>query len=100
VILEAKNVVITEDGTLSTVPGDGKNNWAKDNDSDGIIDTSNMASATTATITVGTTTSNTTATVTTTPAGDVVLVTKYVNSPTGSIAPQDSGTLNFQRKLN
>ena len=101
VILEAKNVVITEDGTLSTVPGDGKNNWAKDNDSDGIIDTSNMASATTATITVGTTTSNTTATtVTTTPAGDGVLVTKYVNSPTGSIAPQDSGTLNFQRKLN
>jgi hypothetical protein len=96
--------VITEDGTLSTVPGDGKNNWAKDNDSDGIIDTSNMASATTATITVGTTTSNTTATtVTTTPAGDGVLVTKYVNSPTGpteSIAPQDSGTLNFQRKLN
>ncbi|NTW20731.1 MAG: hypothetical protein HGA42_14550 [Nostocales cyanobacterium W4_Combined_metabat2_030] len=100
VILQAQNVVITEDGTLSTVPGDGKNNWAKDNDSDGIIDTSNMASATTATITVGTTTSNTTATVTTTPAGDVVLVTKYVNSPTGSIAPQDSGTLNFQRKLN
>jgi len=104
VILQAQNVVITEDGTLSTVPGDGKNNWAKDNDSDGIIDTSNMASATTATITVGTTTSNTTATtVTTTPAGDGVLVTKYVNSPTGpteSIAPQDSGTLNFQRKLN
>ena len=104
VILQAQNVVITEDGTLSTVPGDGKNNWAKDNDSDGIIDTSNMASATTATITVGTTTSNTT--VTTTPAGDGVLVTKYVNSPTGpteptvSIAPQDSGTLNFQRKLN
>jgi hypothetical protein len=101
VILQAQSVVITEDGTLSTVPGDGKNNWAKDNDSDGIIDTSNMASATTATITVGTTTSNTTATtVTTTPAGDGVLVTKYVNIPTTSIAPQDSGTLNFQRKLN
>jgi hypothetical protein len=101
VILNAKDVVITEDGTLSTVPGDGKNNWAKDNDGDGIIDTSNMASVTTATITVGTTTSNTTATtVTTTPAGDGVLVTKYVNSPAGSIAPQDSGTLNFQRKLN
>jgi len=101
VILNAQNVVITEDGTLSTVPGDGKNNWAKDNDSDGIIDTSNMASATTATITVNnsTTTPNPT-TVTTTPAGDGVLVTKYVNSPTGSIAPQDSGTLNFQRKLN
>lgn len=101
VILQAQNVVITEDGTLSTVPGDGKNNWAKDNDGDGIIDTSNMASVTTATITVGTTTSNTTATtVTTTPTGDGVLVTKYVNSPAGSIAPQDSGTLNFQRKLN
>jgi hypothetical protein len=101
VILQAQSVVITEDGTLSTVPGDGKNNWAKDNDSDGIIDTSNMASATTATITVNnsTTTPNPT-TVTTTPAGDGVLVTKYVNSPTGSIAPQDSGTLNFQRKLN
>jgi len=94
VILNAQNVVITEDGTLSTVPGDGKNNWAKDNDSDGIIDTSNV---------IGTATAITT---TFTPNGDIsgatpaTDVTKYVNSPTTSIAPQTSGTFTFQRKLN
>jgi len=94
VILQAQNVVITEDGTLSTVPGDGKNNWAKDNDGDGIIDTSNV---------IGTATAITT---TFTPNGDIsgatpaTDVTKYVNSPTTSIAPQTSGTFTFQRKLN
>jgi hypothetical protein len=97
VILQAQNVVITEDGTLSTVPGDGKNNWAKDNDGDGIIDTSNV---------IGTATAITT---TFTPNGDIsgatpaTDVTKYVNSPTSpttSIAPQTSGTFTFQRKLN
>jgi hypothetical protein len=94
VILQAQNVVITEDGTLSTVPGDGKNNWAKDNDNDGIIDTSNV---------IGTATATTT---TFTPNGDIsgatpaTDVTKYVNSPTTSIAPQTSGTFTFQRKLN
>ena len=94
VILQAQNVVITEDGTLSTVPGDGKNNWAKDNDGDGIIDTSNV---------IGTATAITT---TFTPNGDIsgatpaTDVTKYVNSATTSIAPQTSGTFTFQRKLN
>ena len=94
VILQAQNVVITEDGTLSTVPGDGKNNWAKDNDNDGIIDTSNV---------IGTATATTT---TFTPNGDIsgatpaTDVTKYVNSPAGLIAPQALGTFTFQRKLN
>jgi hypothetical protein len=91
VILQAQNVVITEDGTLSTVPGDGKNNWAKDNDSDGIIDTSNMASATTGVPTLS---------IVTVPAGDVVDVTKYTGTRSGLVAPQESGTFNFQRKLN
>ena len=36
IILDADNVVIEEDGTL------GDNNWAKDNDGDNIIDTSNV----------------------------------------------------------
>lgn len=93
VILNAQNVVITEDGTLSTVPGDGKNNWAKDNDSDGIIDTSNVIGTATAT-TIFTPTADVTGT---TPATDV---TKYVNSPAGLIAPQALGTFTFQRKLN
>lgn len=94
VILQAQNVVITEQGDLSTTPGDGKNNWAKDNDNDGIIDTSNV---------IGTATAITT---TFTPNGDIsgatpaTDVTKYVNSPTTSIAPQTSGTFTFQRKLN
>jgi len=91
VILNAQNVVITEDGTLSTVPGDGKNNWAKDNDGDGIIDTSNMASATTGVPTLS---------IVTVPAGDVVDVTKYTGTRSGLVAPQESGTFNFQRKLN
>ena len=91
VILQAQNVVITEDGTLSTVPGDGKNNWAKDNDGDGIIDTSNMASATTGVPTLS---------IVTVPAGDVVDVTKYTGTRSGLVAPQESGTFNFQRKLN
>jgi hypothetical protein len=94
VILQAQNVVITEQGDLSTTAGDGKNNWAKDNDNDGIIDTSNV---------IGTATAITT---TFTPNGDIsgatpaTDVTKYVNSPTTSIAPQTSGTFTFQRKLN
>lgn len=94
VILQAQNVVITEQGDLSTNAGDGKNNWAKDNDGDGIIDTSNV---------IGTATAITT---TFTPNGDIsgatpaTDVTKYVNSPTTSIAPQTSGTFTFQRKLN
>jgi hypothetical protein len=97
VILQAQNVVITEQGDLSTTAGDGKNNWAKDNDGDGIIDTSNV---------IGTATAITT---TFTPNGDIsgatpaTDVTKYVNSPTSpttSIAPQTSGTFTFQRKLN
>ena len=94
VILQAQNVVITEQGDLSTAAGDGKNNWAKDNDNDGIIDTSNV---------IGTATAITT---TFTPNGDIsgatpaTDVTKYVNSPTTSIAPQTSGTFTFQRKLN
>jgi hypothetical protein len=94
VILQAQNVVITEQGDLSTTAGDGKNNWAKDNDGDGIIDTSNV---------IGTATAITT---TFTPNGDIsgatpaTDVTKYVNSPTTSIAPQTSGTFTFQRKLN
>ena len=91
VILQAENVVITEDGTLSTVPGDGKNNWAKDNDGDGIIDTSNMASATTGVPTLS---------IVTVPAGDVVDVTKYTGTRSELVAPQESGTFNFQRKLN
>jgi len=97
VILNAQNVVITEDGTLSTVPGDGKNNWAKDNDSDGIIDTSNVIGTATAITTTFTPNGDITGA---TPATDV---TKYVNSPTSpttSIAPQTSGTFTFQRKLN
>jgi len=94
VILQAQNVVITEQGDLSTTAGDGKNNWAKDNDNDGIIDTSNV---------IGTATAITT---TFTPNGDIsgatpaTDVTKYVNSATTSIAPQTSGTFTFQRKLN
>ena len=97
VILNAANTVITEDGTT------GGNNWAKDNDGNGILDTSNVAasavdSGTGATITFyngsatpGTDVSGTTATTD---------VTKYVDTVSGSIAPGTSRTFTFRRKIN
>ena len=104
IILNANNVVITEDGTLSTTAGDGKNNWALDNDGNGVIDTSNIVGSATdsgaSTIVffsgqpantagsdqTGTTVNND--------------VTKYVDTVTGVVAPGSARTFTFQRKVN
>ncbi len=104
VILSADKVVITENGTLSTTPGDGKNNWAKDNDNNQDIDTSNV---------VGTASDSGASTITffngatgSTPGSDVTGltvitdVTKYVNSVTGQVTPGVIRTFTFQRKVN
>lgn len=104
VVLNASKVVIAEDGTLSTVRGDGKNNWALDNDGNGQIDTSNI---------VGSATDSGASTITffkgqpaNTPGGDQTGttvgtdVTKYVNSVTGTVAPGQSRSFTFQRKVN
>lgn len=92
VILNANNVTITEDGTLSTVAGDGKNNWAKDNDSDGKMDTSHVPGSASD------------------PSGTIVYtkvsgsgtnadpdITQYVDTVT-QLAP-GNGTFTFQRKV-
>ncbi|MEA5598742.1 hypothetical protein [Rivularia sp. UHCC 0363] len=88
VILNAKKIEIVEDGTLSTTPGDGKNNWAKDNDGDGEIDTIN----------VPTTAVAATATITYEPSGDNESVTKYIVK--SEVAPQVTKTFTFQRRVN
>lgn len=99
VILEADNVVVTEDGT-----GANGNNWAQDTDGDSVLDTSNIINSATdsrgggieyfngaAGTTAGTDQSGTTA------ATDV---TRYVDTVPGVIAPGESGEFTFQRRLN
>jgi hypothetical protein len=90
VTLNAGNVVITEDGTVGT------NTWARDNDTNGAIDTSNVVGATTAqfgTITYAPSGDQTG----TTPATDV---TRYTNTLGISIQPGASGTFIFRRRIN
>jgi hypothetical protein len=92
VTLKAGNIVITEDGTLGT------NNWAKDNDGDSIIDTSNVTNPQASDSNSGTIqffpSVNQSGT---TQATDV---TKYVNTVNQIITPQGSGRFTFQRKVN
>ena len=98
IILNANNVVITEDGTT------GGNNWALDNDKNGVIDTNNI---------VGTAKDSGAATInffSGNPASKSVGdqtgttvdtdVTKYVDTLTGQVAPNQSRTFGFQRKVN
>ena len=91
VILDAANIVITENGTS------GNNNWALDNDANTVIDTSNVTGS------AGDTQSGT---ITFTPGGDqsgttaATDVTEYVDSVPGVLAPQNSGEFTFQRQLN
>ncbi|MBD2450399.1 hypothetical protein H6G76_25235 [Nostoc sp. FACHB-152] len=99
VILNAGSVVITEDGTVAP------NNWAKDNTpTNNVIDTSHVANSAqdsggTITFFSGdpATTPATNATSGTTATTDV---TKYVDTLTNPVAPGESGTFTFQRKVN
>ncbi|MCC5616135.1 hypothetical protein LC605_13875 [Nostoc sp. CHAB 5836] len=98
VILNANKVVITEDGTK--LP----NNWARDNDSNTQIDTSNVvgsaqdSGASTIQFFSGDPANSSgidqTGTTVTTD------VTKYVNTATGQVAPGVQRTFTFQRKVN
>lgn len=92
VVLNAGNVVITEDGTASP------NNWAVDNDGNGIIDTSNITNPQAADSTSGTIqffpSGNQTGS---TQATDV---TKYVDTANGNVIPQEQRTFTFQRRVN
>ncbi|MBD2492995.1 hypothetical protein [Nostoc sp. FACHB-280] len=99
VILNAGNVVITEDGS-GTV---NSNNWAKDNDGNGAIDTSHVLGSVQG--------AGTTQFFSGTPANNLLSgeqsgttassdVTKYVNTLTNPVAPGATGTFIFQRKVN
>jgi hypothetical protein len=90
-ILNASNLVITENGTTGT------NTWARDNDNNGVIDTSNVP--TTARDTGGGTISYspTNDGQGTTAASDV---TQYVDTVVGPIAPTATQTFTFQRRVN
>ncbi|MBG1260034.1 hypothetical protein [Nostoc commune] len=104
VILKADKVVIVEDGTLSTTATDGKNNWAKDNDVSGQIDTSNIVGtakdtgASTIQFYSGANAANSAIDQTGTTANTDV--SKYVNTVTGSVAPGETRKFVFQRKVN
>ena len=101
IILNASNVVITEDGN-AIAPN--TNNWAIDQDGNGVIDTSNIP---------GTAKDSGTANITffsgnpaTNPTGDqtgttaTTDVTKYVDTVTGQVVPLQARTFGFQRKVN
>ncbi|MBF2062817.1 MAG: hypothetical protein IGS39_00045 [Calothrix sp. C42_A2020_038] len=104
VTLRADKVVIVEDGTLSTITGDGKNNWAKDNDVNGQIDTSNIVGsakdtgASTIQFYSGANGANSAIDQTGTTADTDV--TKYVNTVTGIVQPGEKREFIFQRKVN
>jgi hypothetical protein len=104
ILLNANNVKVVEDGTLSVLPTDGKNNWALDNDGDGKIDTSNIVGSArdsgASTITFFSGKPATTGSPDQTGITVGTDVTKYVNTVTGIVVPGESRTFTFQRKMN
>ncbi|RCJ24964.1 hypothetical protein A6S26_17325 [Nostoc sp. ATCC 43529] len=98
VILNADKVVIIEDGTQSP------NNWAKDNDASGQIDTSNIVGSAkdsgSATIQFFSGNPATSSGIDQTGSTVNTDVTKYVDTVTGVIAPGVQRTFTFQRRVN
>jgi hypothetical protein len=91
--LDAKNVAVIENGVSGT------NSWAKDNDANGLIDTSHRMGS--VSVTYGGPGS-----VTYSPSGEqtgttaTTDVTQYVHKPGVLIIPQAEGTFIFRRKIN
>ncbi|MGF1937118.1 MAG: beta strand repeat-containing protein [Nostoc sp. ChiQUE02] len=98
VILNADKVVIIEDGTQNP------NNWAKDNDASGQIDTSNIVGSAkdsgSATIQFFSGNPATSSGIDQTGTTVNTDITKYVDTVTGTIAPGIQRTFTFQRKVN
>ncbi|WP_315787766.1 hypothetical protein [Fischerella sp. JS2] len=98
ILLKADKVVITEDGTA------GGNNWALDNDINGQIDTSNIVGSAkdsgAATINFYNGNPATNSSIDQTGTTVDTDVTKYVDTVTGNVAPGESRTFTFQRKVN
>ncbi|MGD1904914.1 MAG: hypothetical protein ACFB0C_02845, partial [Leptolyngbyaceae cyanobacterium] len=97
-VLFAENVVVDDDGTT------GGNNWALDNDSNSVIDTSNVPGSATdsrgGTITYYSGAPGTTPTTDTFGSDVNTDVTRYVNEVPGLVGPGESGFLIFRRTLN
>jgi hypothetical protein len=104
ITLKADKVVIVEDGTLSTAAGDGKNNWAKDNDVNGQIDTSNIVGTAkdtgASTIQFYNGATGTSSSIDQTGTTADTDVSKYVNTVTGAVQPGEKREFMFQRKVN
>ncbi|HLP91450.1 MAG TPA: hypothetical protein VK184_23060 [Nostocaceae cyanobacterium] len=97
VILNAGNVVINENGVA--LP----NNWARDNDTNGVIDTSNIVgSATDSNGTIQFFNGDPATNVGTDQTGTAATtdVTRYVNTLNNPVAPQQTGTFTFRRRVN
>ena len=96
VILDAENVAITEDGTGTTSPD---NNWATDgaDDNDSIIDTLHVPNEAVDS-NGGAVTYFSGATGSTSSVNSDKEVTKYIDTIT-NVAPGESGTFTFQRKV-
>lgn len=98
VILNAAQITITEDGVSGT------NNWARDNDTNGVIDTSNVVGSAqdSGPSTITFFSGNPAIAPTSDQSGFTVNtdVTKYVNQVPGPVAPQQSRTFIFQRRVN
>jgi hypothetical protein len=101
-VLDAKNIVVTENGTLGGVTG---NNWALDNDTNSILDTSNVLgssqdSSGTGAVTFFSGATGATSTSEQTGTTAATDVTKYVDTVTGPIGPGISKTFTFRRRIN
>ncbi len=101
-VLDAKDIVVTENGTIGGLTG---NNWALDNDSNGSFDTSNVLgsardSGTGTVITFFSGATGATAAVDQAGTTATTDVTKYVDTITGPIGPGVSKTFTFRRKIN
>lgn len=103
--LSAINTVITEDGT-GTTPGQPLNNWGKDNDNNGIIDTSNVVTTArdsvpgSANVTYFSGATGVTTATDQTGTTQATDVTKYVDTITVPIEPNVSRTFTFRRRIN
>ena len=105
VVLEADNLTIVDDGT-GTDSGNGitSNNWAIDNDSNGVIDTSNIINSADDTLGGGISffSGSSGNDVATDQSGSTQNsdVTKYIDTVPGAVAPQETGEFTFQRRVN
>ncbi len=98
-VMKAANLVITENGTSGT------NTWAKDTDSNGALDTSNVVGSAvdadpTSTVGLFKDPTGGTASVDQTGTTAATDITKYVDTVTTVVAPGGTGTFSFKRKLN